>query len=360
MRFFFVLFAALFVSPGALWSDSPLTFPTKDWPSIKASEIGWNQKALDKAVEFVMSRRSSGVVILHKGKIVAEKYQEVKGSLRYRAMTIGKDSSGRSIEDVASVQKSVVCLLVGIAQEKKLVKVDDSVSKHLGVGWSQATPEQEKAITIKHLLSMSSGLSDHLRYVSPPGTKWRYNTTAYAQSLQAIAKAAGKTENELTAEWLTNRIGMNDSKWVRRRGAANSKVPVNQFGFATTARDLARFGLFALARGKWESQTILADQEYFKAAWSPSQPMNRSYGYLWWLNGQRTPARGLVRAREPLLKTAPKDLVAGLGAMGRKCYVVPSLDLVVTRLGDTPDMLKQPKFDTEFWRLLMKAMPLRK
>ena len=50
-------------------------------------------------------------------------------------MVKGKDADGHAIEDVASVQKSVVSMLMGIAIENNLVKLDEPVHKHLGRGW---------------------------------------------------------------------------------------------------------------------------------------------------------------------------------------------------------------------------------
>ena len=94
-----------------------------------------------------------------------------------------------------------------------------------------------------------------------------------------------------------------------------------------------------------------------RAALKPSQDMNRSYGYLWWLNGQKSAVRGARQVKGPLIPTAPDDLVAAMGALGRKLYVVPSLGLVVTRLGDSPNVRGQPPFDAEFWKRLMEAAP---
>jgi hypothetical protein len=54
-----------------------------------------------------------------------------------------------------------------------------------------------------------------------------------------------------------------------------------------------------------------------------------------------------------MIPSAPDDLVAMQGALGRKCYVVPSMNLVVVRLGDEPGQT----FNEEFWALLMKAAP---
>jgi CubicO group peptidase (beta-lactamase class C family) len=54
-----------------------------------------------------------------------------------------------------------------------------------------------------------------------------------------------------------------------------------------------------------------------------------------------------------LAPAAPEDLYAAQGALGRKLYVVPSLDLVVVRLGDSPG----DAFNQRFWELLMAAAP---
>ena len=355
---FAVSIATLGLRP-ALADKPELYFPTaKVWEKVDPASVEWNADALDQAVDFAMSRKSSGVVILHRGRILSEKYAPVeKPSLAYRGMIQGEDSQGRVVEDVASVQKSVASLLVGIAQEKKLLKISDPVHDHLGAGWSNANAEQESRITIRHLITMSSGLTDRLQYADPPGTKWRYNTNAYSQSVRAVASSAKMTPNELTKAWLTKPLGMNDSRWIERRLARLSPPETNKLGFATTARDLARFGLLVLANGRWENATILADKYYQRNALTPSQKMNPAYGYLWWLNGQAATLPSQRRLRGPLNPEAPADLVAALGARGRKCYVVPSLDVVVTRLGDNPEVIGQTKFDVEFWSLLMKAAP---
>lgn len=338
-------------------ASADLYFPAAtEWETVTADAADWDVERLDKAVDFAMSRKSSGVVILHRGRILAERYQKLnRPSLRYRGMVHGVDDAGRAIEDVASVQKSIVSVLVGIAQEKGLVKISDPASTHLGKGWSKASAQQESAITLRHLITMSSGLNDRLEFAAAPGTKWKYNTNAYAKSLSAVAAAAEKSENELTRDWLTKPLGMNDSKWIERRRVNNYSEVANRFGFATTARDLARFGLLILARGRWGETVVLRDQKYLTAALTPSQKLNQSYGYLWWLNGQKTAVRAGRQVAGPLVRTAPNDLAAALGALGRKCYVVPSLELVVTRLGDTSEGTGQARFDGEFWRLLMDA-----
>ncbi len=354
-----VFFAALpeFVMAQQQTRAQSLYFTTEtEWETASPESLNLNTTALDTALDFAMERKSSSVIILHRGRILAERHQDVASpSRRYQGMMRGKTSVSHAIEDVASCQKSVTCVLVGIAQQKGLLKLSDPVHQHLGTGWSQATPEQESAITLRHLITMTSGLNVRLKYVAPAGTKWAYNTTAYSRSLTVVAKAAEMTANDVTREWLTGPLGMDDSKWVDRRLPVNSTIAANRFGFATSARDLARFGLLMLANGNWRNEVILSDQDYLKAATSPSQKLNPSYGYLWWLNGQKFALRGTRRAMGSLLPAAPKDLFSAQGALGRRCSISPSRQLVMVRIGDSPEKAGEPKFDQEFWRLLMKV-----
>jgi CubicO group peptidase (beta-lactamase class C family) len=333
-------------------------FPGEQWESASAGEAGWDEQKLEEAIDFAMSRKSSSVVVVHAGRIIAERHSEMpKASARYSAMKLGMTSEGHAIEDVASVQKSIVCLLVGVAIDQGLVTLDDSVQKHLSVGWSKADKELEPAITLRHLVTMTSGLNTKLEFVAAPGTRWAYNTNAYAKSLTCLEAVTGKSANELTSDWLLQQINMKDSKWAERLWLADSGADANRYGFATSARDLARFGVLALAGGNWQDQSLVS-REYLRSALSPSQKLNLSYGYLWWLNGQASGVRGGRKASGPLIASAPSDLVAALGALGRKCYVVASLDLVVVRLGDDPDRPGQKKFENEFWRRLMLARKL--
>jgi len=346
--------------------SNSLYFPPRQgrWERIEPLEAGWNAAKLEDALEFAGECKSSGIVVLYRGRILAERYWDLNPKAKlpngqpnsYYHVIYGKDAAGRTIEDVASVQKSVVSVLTGIAQQKGLLKISEPVHKYLGEGWSKAPRDAEARITLRHLLTMSSGLNGELEYEVPPGTKWRYNTSAYSQILQAVSAAAQMQPNKLTREWLTGPIGMDYSRWVARP-RPKGRQTVNPLGFATTARDLARFGLLILAGGVWNNQVVIEDSKYLRAALQPSQEMNPSYGYLWWLNGQRFVllANNKHRVKEPLIPEAPDDLVAALGARHRMACVVPAQKLVVTRLGDSPNVANQASFDAELWKRLMAA-----
>ncbi len=343
------------VFPGATWREV-------DPDGGELASMGWNAGRLGEAVDYAMRQASSGIVVVHFGRIVAEKHQPLaEARPAYRASVRGESDDGEVIEDVASVQKSVASILLGIAIDRGFVDLAEPVERYLSRGWSRARPDQERQITVRHLVSMTSGLDDGLSFVAPAGTKWRYNTTAYARVMSVIATAAKLDENALSRRWLLDPLGMRDSRWHKRQRPAfrerqkalgRSPKPLsNQLGFATTARDLARFGLLVLHEGRWNDEPLVS-AEYVRESLQSSQALNPAYGYLWWLNGKphsRSPAGG--RRRGSLIPAAPNDLVAARGAMGRKVFVVPSMDLVVTRTGDQP----AAEFEQVLWKKLMAA-----
>jgi CubicO group peptidase (beta-lactamase class C family) len=348
---------------GALVSISlraeSLYFPKSndDWALVDPASVGWDVAALDAALDYARTAHSSAVVILLNGRILAEREWDVDGPARYTRMRVGKTSDRRVIEDVASAQKSLVSVLAGIAQGRGKLDFNAPVDRYLGAGWSKADRAAESGITVRHLMTMTSGLNDSLTYLQPAGRVWRYNTGAYSRMVGVIEKAVGTDIETFTHDVLTGPTGMTDSRWLPRPWSAGNDA-ANSIGLATTGRDLARFGLLILAGGQWDGKDLLRNPGYLTRMLTPSQDLNPSYGLLWWLNGQQRFQLAGSAATEAgsLIPAAPRDLVAAQGALDRKCYVVPSLGLVVTRLGDQTG----EAFNNEFWKLLMKAVPSQK
>jgi len=341
-------------------AGSPYFPPSSgEWARIEPSKAGWDRAALEAALAYAGRVRSSGVVVLLDGRIIAERDWRVAASPAYSRLRVGTTPDGHAIEDVESAQKSVVAFLAGIAEGTGQLNLSAPVSLYLGKGWSKANAAAESSITVRHLMTMTSGLNDYLEYQRPAGTVWRYNTGAYSRMIGVLEKATETDINTLTRNWLTTPIGMVDSRWAPRPWAAGNDEVVNSIAFVTTPRDLARFGLVVLAGGKWGGQDLLRDSGYLKRMLTPSQALNPSYGLLWWLNGQsRIQFPEDARARSgSLIAGAPSDLVMMMGSGDKRCDVVSSLHLVVTRLGDlAEDTPASQYFDDEFWRLLMKAV----
>ena len=317
--------------------------PQEPWETVDAQHAGWDETKIEALVEWAGTRGSTSILILWQGRILAEKHWgdgQTAPTRRYQRMFVKLNEHQQAIEDVASVQKSIVSILVGIAVHKKLLRIEDPVSKHLAVGWSKATSSQESKIRVKHLLSMTSGLTDDLHFQASPGKRWAYNTAAYAVVRDCLVAASGLSVHELTQQWLMDPIGMKESRWIPR---AKSITALNAFGFASSARDLARVGLLMQAEGKWAGKKVVHNDAFRRASLSASQKMRPNYGYLWWLN---KPVR---------LPAAPPDTYSANGALGRRIFVSPSEGLVVVRLGDEPKTVGTAGFDRELWQRLMAA-----
>ncbi len=357
----FLLTLATLGQNAALARTPASDLPPADEPiaTLDAAQAGWDVAALDAALAFAGSHGTTGLVVVHNGRIVAERYWDEPADVseRLERMVTGKTADGHTIEDVASVQKSVIAFLAGVAEGRGLLDLEQPVAKYLGEGWSAAPADQEAAILVRHLMSMTSGLAEDGAYSDRAGEVWRYNTRVYSRMLQVLEAATGSDIHQLTSTWLTDRIGMSDSGWTPRPWLAGAE-DANKVGFSTSARDLARFGLLILAEGVWRDDDLLGNPGYLARALDSSQDLNPSYGLLWWLNGKdaiMSTGPDAARRPGPMLPTAPDDLVAAQGALGRRCFVVPSLGLVVTRLGDQPDEPRE--FDTRLWELLIAAMP---
>ena len=295
------------------------------WATVDPSAAGFSPTGLEALRDVVQQNDSSSFMILVGGRILVEWYFK------------GADASTRL--DVASVQKSVTSTLVGLARDRALLDLDDHVSDYLPVGWSNATPAQEGAITLRHLMTHSSGLSPvDLRRVAAPGTVFDYNTPAYQKLRPVLETAAGMDINALSRAWLFDAIGVQGG-WADRGEVDPTGAPI--WGLLLSARDMARFGLFAQRSGVWAGQPI-ASPGWFAEAWTPAAT-KADYGLLWWLQG-----RGTLRNK------APVDLVSALGARDQKIYVVPSLELVVTRQGLAAGA--QTDAESNFDLVLLKAI----
>jgi CubicO group peptidase (beta-lactamase class C family) len=309
--------------------------------------------AMQDVVDYVGGQKTTGfIVVRDRATLVEKNWPLPADAAPFRGnFSYGTTPDGALLEDVASQQKSFVAMLAAIAVDKGLLDVEKPVSDYIGAGWSKAAAEQERAIRVIHLLTMSSGLSEGLAYVAPADSVFLYNTPAYAVTKRVLAAAAKQTLETITHDWLTAPAGMMNTAW-RKRPAVFADVG-NPTGLVTCPRDVAAFGQLVLDGGRAAGGARVVSEAALAAMFARSKT-NPAYGRLWWLNGAayslRPPGK---RVEGSLLPAAPGDLVAALGALDRKLYVVPSLKLVVVRMGQAaPDK----DFDQQLWIRLMKAL----
>lgn len=320
-----------------------------------AGKAGWDLAALNEVAEYAQSQKTTGFLIVQDRKVMYEHNWPLPETAKQFVanFTHGTNAAGALQEDVASMQKSFVAVLAGVAVDKGLLDISKPVSHYIGTGWSKASPEQEALITVRNLMEMSSGLTEQLAFEAPAGTKFYYNTPAYAVMKPVLEKASGQKLDELTSRWLTEPVGMLDTQW-RQRPAAIGGASGNPTGLYTNPRDMAKLGQLVLDKGKASNGTPVISEAQLTALFTRSTT-NPAYGRLWWLNGSDISLRpGRIRRETALIPAAPAELVAALGAQDRKIYIVSSRKLIVVRTGQASPARD---FDQEIWLRLMKALP---
>ena len=306
------------------------------WEKTSVEELGWNQNQVQQLMNYLDENNTKAFILLHHGKIVFENY-----------------FNGHTADSPwywASAGKTLTSIMVGIAEENGYLTINTKVSDYLGDGWTSAPIAKENLITPKHLLSMTSGLddsfgdnvaADNLMYFTDAGTRWAYHNVYI--KLQSIIEA---TTQESFANFFNTHL-------KEKTGITGTWVQTGDFSvYYSTARSMARFGLLALNKGTWNT-TPIANKTYFNNSISTSQTINKSYGYLWWLNGKESyhlPQTQLEFQGE-LIPNAPSDVFCALGKNDQKIYVVPSKNLVIIRMGESAEdtNFALSNFDNNLW-----------
>lgn len=319
-----------------------LYFPPIDndtWESTSLDDLGWNKDKLPALETFLEDSETLGFMILKDGKIAVESYY-----------------NGHAQDSVwywASAAKSLTAFEIGLLQQDGGLHITSPTSTYLGEGWTSTDADQELAITLRDHLTMTTGLDYNvgdidctdpacLTYLNPPDTEWYYHNAPYTLLGDVIQNVSGRSRTLYTFQQLGRTIGLNglwlDVDYLRV--------------FFSTARSMARFGLLMLADGIWDGQVILQDQAYLNAMRTPSQDINPSYGYLWWLNtGPTVRLPGsTVDFPGKLIPSASADIYMALGRDSQILIVDPSRNIVIVRMGRDPDQSAVPtQYMRDLW-----------
>ena len=252
------------------------------------------------------------------------------------------DGSGpQTLETSFSVAKSVLSTLVGIAiDEGAIGGVDDSVTDYVPE-LAERDPRFEQ-ITLRHLLTMSSGLryqeqqlplpwgddiatyyGANLREVAldgteieqPPGEEWLYNNYNPLLLGMVLERATATSVSEYMATRLWQPLGAEqDATWSL--DSEESGFEKMESGLNASAVDFARFGALYLHNGEWNGTQIVAE-DWVRAATAADTTTDPAadYQYFWWVDLDRP------------------ERFYGLGNFGQYVYVAPDTESVVVRLG---------------------------
>lgn len=327
-------------SPTPTTPTESMYFPPNDgsttWETKTIVSVGWKETAVQPLKDFLALKNTKSFIILVNGRIVMEEYfnGHTQSTPWYWA----------------SAGKTLTSTITGIAQQEGLININNKVSQYIGTGWTDALLAKENLITCKHLLSMTSGLDDrlgddvspsNLKYMADAGNRWAY-ANVYVKLQDVVAASSGQTWNNYFNTKLRDKLGM-EGNWF---------TSGNNIVYSSTSRSMARFGLMALNKGKWNGQQII-NETYFTEATTTSQNINLAYGYLWWLNGKSSYhlPQSQLQFNGSIIPAAPTDMFMALGKNDQKIYVVPSKNMVVIRMGDAADTVNAAlsTFDNDLW-----------
>jgi CubicO group peptidase (beta-lactamase class C family) len=342
LLFLFLIFQLVSTSCGKndTTNVEPMYFPpinSSAWETKDLATFGWNTSKTQELKDFLIQNNTKSFMISVNGRIVMEEYYN------------GHNAS--ATWEWNSAGKTLVATTVGIAQQENLLNINNKASEYLGSGWTNMPVDKEKLITYKNLLSMTSGIDDtkqlviksNLTYLADASTRWSYHNVF--QKLMDIVSNATKSDFETYFNTkIKHKIGM-DGFW---NNGLIFKI------YNSNTRSMARFGLLALNKGKWENEQIL-NEAFFIESTSSSQAINPSYGYLWWLNGKNKfmiPTEQTVY-QGSLIPNAPSDMYAAMGANDQRIYIIPSKKMVIIRMGEasnpTNPSFAVSGFDSLLW-----------
>ncbi len=313
---------------------------TLDWPmgDVLPASVpeGVDEDELDAAVAIAFRDPKSltaAFVVVHKGQIVAERY----GEDAHRDMQLESWSMG----------KSITATLIGLLIQQGALSLDQPAPVP---AW-QAEGDPRKAITVRSLLNMSSGLHftaprdpdysedkgypDHLFIYTgavdafeysyskplqfPPGTEGRYRNSdplTLGYLVKKIVTERGEDYLTFPQRALFDRIGIR-KQVLETDPYGNFLLTGYDYG---TARNWARLGLLYLRDGVWLGERLLPEG-FVEFVSTPAPGWKEPvYGGLFWVNGKGDYA-------------LPKEAFYMAGAGGQTTFVVPSHDLVIVRMG---------------------------
>jgi CubicO group peptidase (beta-lactamase class C family) len=324
----------------------PALLPDIAGPDVVAPIDAGLRAAVDRAFAEPAGkqvRRTHAVVIVHDGRVVAERYAD----------GFGVDTPVHGW----SATKSINNALLGILVRQGKLRMDEPARV---AAW-QSPADPRRAITPNQLLRMQSGLdlgnsltatwstawdtSARMTFNEPdmagfaeggpleatPGTTWRYANGNPAILARIVRDAVGGRAVDVLRFARRELFGPLGIRRATLEIDATGTPIAGAFGFATP-REWARFGLLFLQDGVVGGTRILPDG-WVRYSTTPTPNAFAGYGAGWWINGDES--QGARFRREHGM---PRDAFMAVGIYGQTVVVVPSERLVVARFGTTYDL----------------------
>lgn len=356
-------------------------YPAEQWERRTPQQVGMDAARLQEAVAFAVAGESKAprdLEMAHYQTFGREPFGQAVGPFKERGdptgivvrhgYVVAEWGDPSRVDMTFSVTKSFLSTTVGLAYDRKMIRsLQDRVRDYAApvhvlaptqsmrraeqLGQPQLIElfetEHNRKITWEHLLRQTSDWEGTLwgkpewadrpsqnpaewrtRKRGEPGSAYEYNDVRVNVLALAALNVWRRPLPQVLKEHVMDEIGASrtwrwygyENSWVEIDGGAVQSVSGGGHwggGMFINARDMARFGLLTLRRGRWRDKQILSE-EWIRAATTPTS-VRPGYGFMnFFLNTERK-----------LLPSAPATAYAHVGNGTNMIYVDPEHDLVV-------------------------------
>ena len=243
---------------------------------------------------------------------------------------------GQAVHNVASVTKSLMTTLIGIAADQGKLNLEDKMVSFFPDRSIANLDESKTDITVRHLASMSSGLDctgeadertlqemvaspDFVQFVLDrkvawqPGEQFVYCSPAIHLLSPILQQATGMTALDFARQYLFEPLGFGEVMWPRDpQGYYDGWADVSLH-----PHDMAKLGFLFLHQGRWDGRQIVSRRwvdEATKVQVTTPEGDEDPYGYGWWIE---TDVKG----------------ASARGRGGQYIYALPDWDMILVTTG---------------------------
>jgi CubicO group peptidase (beta-lactamase class C family) len=280
--------------------------------------VPWNREAFPQLSATIAERYPMvrGVVVARGDCVVYEHYRFGGAEVRW---------------PVYSVTKSVLSILVGIAIDKGRLRLDQKLPELLPEIAGKVVDPRASEITLRDLLSMTSGFESiapievpgvwnsdvwmtNRRVKYAPGSHFYYDNEGTDLISVILARKIGENVVEFARRELFAPLGIHGFEWM---ADMDGHVP-GQSGLQLAARDMAKIGVLYLQQGRWRDRQLISTGYVLESTRKHSEggdPVKAAYGYLWWKSNDRSDAYFAAGTNSQLIYNVPgRNLVVALSS----------------------------------------------
>ncbi len=267
------------------------------------TDVGINDKliyAMQDSIDNGSYSNIHSALIFLNNKLVFEKYWSGQDENRIKEWTGFTVHHRDSLHDIRSITKSITSAAVMIALDQGKIKSLDQRLFDFFPEFLNFAEGKKKDITIRHLLTMSSGMNWHESYndslklhdvshaigfilrqplVEVPGSKFSYNSGSTQLLAQILEKTTGLNIETFTLKYLFEPLGISAFEWTKEKNGLISAWA----GLRMRSRDMLKFGILYLNNGKWNEKQIIPSnlvEESMRTHVYSDEPYG--YGYQFW------------------------------------------------------------------------------